>query len=82
MAPPRVPDYVLENASALDAVRGLYVSLPRAGTTAVPWALAGSEELTPERFHESEKLEVTRALTVHDPTRWVTGARLVGRGPK
>jgi Sulfotransferase family len=66
----RVPAHVLENGIALDDVALLYVPVPRAGSTAVLWALAESEGLSEERFHGSDKLEVTRALTVHDLSVW------------
>jgi hypothetical protein len=60
----------------------LYVPVPRSGSTAVLWALAASEGLADEHFHESAKLEVTRALTVHDLTRWGDGRRLIGRSER
>ena len=82
MARPRVPEHVLQNGIALDDVELLYVPVPRAGSTAVLWALAESEQLPEERFLESGKLEVTRALTVHDLSVWGEGRRLAGRHPK
>jgi Sulfotransferase family len=82
VAPPRVNEHVLQNAVALEAVKVLYVPVPRSGSTAVLWALAESEGLAAEQFHESAKLEVTRPLTVHDLTRWGDGRRLVGRRPR
>jgi hypothetical protein len=82
MAPPRVPEHVLQNAIALDAAKLLYVPVPRAGSTAILWALARSEGLAEEHFAASTKLEVTRALTIHDLTRWGHGRRLAGRGER
>jgi hypothetical protein len=82
MAPPRVPEHVLGNAIALDAAKLLYVPVPRAGSTALLWALARSEGLAEEHFADSTKLEVTRALTIHDLTRWGDGRRLAGRGER
>jgi Sulfotransferase family len=82
MAPPRVPEHVLGNAIALDAAKLLYVPVPRAGSTALLWALARSEGLGEEHFTDSTKLEVTRALTIHDLTRWGDGRRLAGRGER
>ena len=82
MIPPRVPEHVLQNAVVLESAKLLYVPVPRAGSTAVLWALASSEGLTAEDFHESAKLEVTRALTIHDLTRWGDGHRLTGRSAR
>ena len=72
----------MQNAVALDAVKLLYVPVPRAGSTAILWALAGSEGLAEEHFRDSPKLEVTRALTIHDLTRWGDGRRLTGRSTR
>ena len=82
MARPRAPEHVLENGIALDEVQLLYVPVPRAGSTAVLWALAESEQLPESRFFESGKLEVTRALTVHDLSLWGEARRLAGRSSK
>jgi Sulfotransferase family len=82
MAPARVPEHVLQNAIALDAAKLLYVPVPRAGSTALLWALARSEGLTDDHFAASTKLEVTRALTIHDLTRWGGVRRLAGRGER
>jgi sulfotransferase famil protein len=79
MARPRVPVHVLQNAIALDDVELLYVPVPRSGSTAVLWALAESEQLPEARFFESGKLEVTRALTVHDLSLWGEPRHLAGR---
>jgi hypothetical protein len=79
MARPQAPEHVLENGIALDDVKLLYVPVPRAGSTAILWALAASEQLPAERFFESGKLEVTRALTVHDLSLWGEARRLAGR---
>lgn len=79
MARLRVPEHVLQNAIALDEVELLYVPVPRAGSTAVLWALAESEQLPAGRFFESGKLQVTRALTVHDLSLWGDARRLAGR---
>jgi hypothetical protein len=79
MAPPRVPEHIVQNAIALDGAKLLYVPVPRAGSTAILWALARSEGLAEEHFAGSTKLEVTRALTIHDLTRWGENRRLTGR---
>lgn len=75
----RPPEHVVRNAIALDAVELVYVPVPRAGSTAILWALAASEGLSREHFATSEKLEVTRALTVHDLTRWGDARLLAAR---
>ncbi len=76
----RVPDHVLQAAVVLDDVKLLYVPVPKAGSTAILWALAESERCGAETFHRSTKLEVTRALTVHDMSRWEDRHRLATRG--
>ena len=82
MAPRRVPEHVVQNAIALGEAKLLYVPVPRAGSTAILWALARSEGLAEEHFVESTKLEVTRALTIHDLTRWGESRRLAGRSER
>jgi len=64
------PEHVLGTAVALDEARLLYVPVPKTGCTAVLWALAGAAGLSEEDFARSRKLEVTRALTVHDLSVW------------
>jgi hypothetical protein len=82
MARPRAPEHVLQNGIALDEAQLLYVPVPRAGSTAVLWALAESEQLPEGHFFESGNLEVTRALTVHDLSLWGEARRLAGRSSK
>jgi hypothetical protein len=66
----RASDHVLERAVAFDELRLLYAPVPKAGSTAVLWALAGAAKLTPDDFARSRDPEVTRELTVHDLSIW------------
>lgn len=79
MDPVRIPQHVEHAAVALDGVRLLYVPVPKAASTAILWGLAKCDGLSEEAFVGSTKLEVTRALTVHDVTRWGNERRLRGR---
>ena len=78
----QVPPHVEQAAVALDDVKLLYVPVPKAASTAILWALAESEGIADETFLGSTKLEVTRALTVHDMTLWEPARRLLGRGER
>ena len=63
----------------LDDLRLVYAPVPKAGSTSILWALAELAGLKPEDFAQSQKLEVTRALTVHDGSIWGSAHRLEGR---
>jgi hypothetical protein len=65
-----LPEHVEQSAIVLDDVQLLYVPVPKAGSTAMLWALAELAGLDAATFTDSPKLEVTRALTVHDLRRW------------
>jgi hypothetical protein len=80
--PVRVPDHLLETAVVLDDLRLLYVPVPKAGSTAIMWALAEIVGLKSDDFARSRKLEMTRALAVHDKSIWGTRYRLEGRSAK
>jgi len=80
--PRRVSDHLLQTAVVLDDLRLLYAPVPKAGSTSILWALAEAVGLTPEEFARSRKLEVTRALTVHDGSIWGPSYRLEGRSAK
>jgi hypothetical protein len=71
---------VLRAAVALDELRLLFVPVPKAGSTALLWALAKAVGLRPEDFTRSRKLEVTRSLAIHDMTLWGSH-RLQSRRP-
>jgi hypothetical protein len=73
---PPVPDYVLQTAVVLDDVRLVYVPVPKAGSTAILWTLADLAGVSADDFVRSRKLEVTRALTVHDVSAWGPTHRL------
>lgn len=72
-------EYLLQETIVLDDLRLAYVPVPKAGSTAILWSLASLGGLRPEDFRRSRKLEVTRALTVHDLSVWGPSRRLVGR---
>lgn len=48
----------------------LYVPVPKAGCTAVMWALADVAGIEKERFYSSYYREVSRSLTIHDLSVW------------
>jgi Sulfotransferase family len=73
---------MLQTSVVLDDLRLLYVPVPKAGSTAILWALADVAGLTPADFERSTKLEVTRALTVHDFSIWGQSRRLDGRSAR
>jgi hypothetical protein len=77
--PIHVPRHVLETAVVLEDLRLLFVPVPKAGSTAIMWALAEIVGLKSDDFARSRKLEMTRALAVHDKSIWGTGYRLEGR---
>ena len=75
----RVPAHVEQSAIVLDDVRLVYVPIPKAGSTAVLWALLELVDLEEDVFARSGKLETTRALTIHDASVWGGAYRLTGR---
>jgi hypothetical protein len=68
-------------AIVLDEARIVYVPVPKAGSTAVLWALAEAIGLDRDRFRGSAKLETTRALTIHDLSVWGRERMLAARSP-
>ena len=66
----RLPLHVEQSAIVLDDLRLVFVPIPKAGSTAVLWALLELVELDPTAFRQSRKLETTRALTIHDLSIW------------
>jgi hypothetical protein len=62
-----------------DDVRLAYVPVPKAASTTILKALSELAGLRPEDLARSRKLEVTRALTVHDGSMWPSTHRLTGR---
>jgi hypothetical protein len=75
----RVPDHLRRTAVVFDELRLFYAPVPKAGSTSILWALAEVVGLRPEDFALSQKLEVTRALTIHDASIWGAEHRLEGR---
>jgi len=73
------PRHVEDSAIVLDEAKLLYVPVPKAGSTAMLWALLELVDLERDDFIGSAKLEVTRALTIHDLTIWGNERRLVDR---
>lgn len=51
-------------------LRILYVPVPKAGCTAIMWALARAAGLDETGFFKSYYREVTRSLTIHDLSHW------------
>jgi hypothetical protein len=82
MRPSRVRSHLLETAVVIDDLRLLYVPVPKAGSTAVMWALAEIVGLESDDFARSRKLEMTRALAVHDMSVWGTAYHLGARSMK
>ena len=74
-----IPPHVASTAIVLDELRLVYVPVPKAGSTAVLWALADLIGLHPDRFRKSHKSETTRALTIHDMSLWGKKRRLDSR---
>lgn len=74
-----MPGHVLQEAVVFDDLRLLYVPVPKAGSTAILWALAKVAELQTSDVRRSRKLEVTRALAIHDASIWGASHRLTGR---
>jgi Sulfotransferase family len=71
-----LPRHVESAAIVLDELKLVYVPVPKAGSTATLWALLELAGLDPEDFVGSPKLEVTRALTIHDTSIWASHSRL------
>ena len=79
LRPRRIPLHVVQAAVVFDDFRLVYVPVPKAGSTAILWALAGLAGLSSEDFARSRKLEVTRSLAVHDMSIWGSSHQLAGR---
>jgi Sulfotransferase family len=62
-----------------DDLRLAYVPVPKAASTTILRALSELAGVRPEDLVRSRKLEVTRALTVHDGSLWPSAHRLTGR---
>ncbi|MFT4085063.1 MAG: sulfotransferase family 2 domain-containing protein [Nocardioides sp.] len=54
----------------LDEIRVAFLPIPKSGCTSMLWTLAGLAGLGPDDFAGSTQAEVTRAMAVHDMTRW------------
>jgi Sulfotransferase family len=74
-----VPDHVVSTTVVFDDLRLAYVPVPKAATTSILGALSELAGVRPEDRACSRKLEVTRALTVHDGSVWSSRHRLKGR---
>jgi Sulfotransferase family len=82
MSSRHIPGHVLREAVVFDDLRLLYVPVPKAASTTILWALAKAAGLRSGDFLRSRKLEVTRALAIHDTSLWGREHRLAGRGSK
>jgi hypothetical protein len=75
-----LPPHVESAAIVLDELQLVYVPVPKAGSTATLWALFELVVgLDRDEFIRSPKLEVTRALTIHDTSIWGSRHRLDAR---
>ena len=74
-----LPPHVASAAIVLDELQLVYVPVPKSGSTAMLWALLELSELDRGDFASSPKLEVTRALTIHDTRIWGSRHLLDGR---
>jgi Sulfotransferase family len=70
----------MRTAVVFDDLRLAYVPVPKAASTTILGALFEVAGLRSEDRLRSRKLEVTRALTVHDRLQWGAGHQLAGRG--
>jgi Sulfotransferase family len=73
------PDHVMLTAVVFDHLRLVYVPVPKAASTTILGALSDVAGLQPEDRMRSRKLEVTRALTVHDGSMWGSAYRLTAK---
>lgn len=72
-AVPDGPDrrsHVTQRAVVFEHLRLLYVPVPKAGCTALLWALAGLARLPEDLFIGSMGREVSRPMTIHAIGRW------------
>lgn len=76
------PGHVLQSTVVLDELRLVYVPVPKAGSTSLLWALAALAGLSEGAFIGSYKLEMTRALAVHDLSVWGAHRILGHRSPE
>jgi len=74
--------HVLQRAILIERVRLLYTPVPKAGCTALLWSLAELARLQEDLFAESSGREVTRALAIHDLSRWPESFRFGERPPE
>ncbi len=77
-----VSTHTLQSAIVLEDHRLVYVPAPKAASTTVLWALARLVGLSAADFERSAKLEVTRALAIHDLSVWGRSRLLVGRSAR
>ena len=76
-----VPEHLTLTAVVFDDLRLAYVPVPKAASTTILRALFELTGLASEDLVRSRKLEVTRALTVHDGSLWPSAHRLRDREP-
>jgi len=74
--------HVLQRAILIERVRILYTPVPKAGCTSLLWSLAELARLQEDLFAESTGREVTRALAIHDLSRWPDSFRFGERSPE
>ena len=74
-----LPAHVVQSAIVLDQLKLVYVPVPKAGSTAMLWALLEATELDGDAFVRSTKLETTRTLTIHDMSIWGERHRIASR---
>src|SRR5919106_2512596 len=74
--------HVLQRAIVVERVRLLFTPVPKAGCTSLLWSLAELARLQEKQFAESTGREVTRALAIHDLSRWPESFRFGARKPE
>jgi hypothetical protein len=79
---PQPTSHVIKRGVVFERLRVLYVPVPKAGCTAMLWALAQASFLREGDFVGSVGGEVTRALTIHDMSRWPEAFRYGSRTPE
>jgi hypothetical protein len=62
--------HILQRAIVIDRLRIFYAPVPKAGCTSLLWSLAELTRLRESLFAGSVGREVTRALAIHDLSRW------------
>ena len=74
--------HVLQRAIVVERVRLFFTPVPKAGCTSLLWSLAELARLQEKQFAESTGREVTRALVIHDLSRWPDPFRFGKREPE